>query len=223
MMRSGAFFLLLSLAPLTPAVAQPAPAAPSPPAAASALDPARIAAAERLVALIVPPEVMRRMLGFPMAGMDAVMDMTPEQLDLGPELGFSEADRHRPIREMMSRFDPHFRERLEIRGRVTMEVFAEIMESVQPEITHAMVEFYAGNLTLEELDASVAYYSTPAGRHFAEVAGNVLQDPAFTRLMTRIAPRFGQAMATVEERVRAATAHLPPPRPPTTDANRTRR
>ena len=208
--------LLLSLAPLAPAAARPAPpaAAPAPSAPAPALDPARLAAAERLVALVAPPEVMQRMLGLPLAGMDGVLDMTPEQLGLGPELGFSDADRRRPVRELVSARDPHFRERLEIRSRVMAEVFNEIMVSARPEFTRAMVEFYAGNLTLDEINATAAFYATPAGRHFAAVAVDIMDDPSFVRLMTGLAPRFTRAMTTIEDRVRAASAHLPPdPRP----------
>ncbi|HYD11418.1 MAG TPA: DUF2059 domain-containing protein [Allosphingosinicella sp.] len=212
-MRLPLACLLLGLAPDALA-AQPAPPAPAPaaapPAPARAIDPARLAAAERLVALVAPPEVMQRMLGMPFGAMEVAMDMTPDQLGVGEMMGLGAEDRGRTIAELVATRDPHFRERVEIRNRVTQEVLVEVMRGAMPDVYRTMAEFYAANLTLEELNGAVAYYSTPGGRRFASAAVNIMQDPAFERLMTTLGPQFVQAMATIEERVRAASAHLPP-------------
>lgn len=215
-MRSRALAgLLLGLTPLAPAVAQPAAPAP---AAEAAPDPARLAVAQRLVALVMPADAIQRIFagGFP--GMDSMFDMS--LADMGMETpGVSDADRRRPMSEILTERDPHFRERMAIRNRITAQVMGEIFTTAAPELQRTMAEIYARRFSLDDLNAALAYYSTPAGRRFIETSMTLAQDPAFFRVMAALAPRFVAAFADVETRVRAASAHLPPePREPATDA-----
>ena len=219
MKRLPGTFLLLSL---VPAAATAQPTAPAPAAAVAheepAPDPARLAAAQRLVPLVMPPEQIQRMLSGGMPGMEAAMDLSAADVGLGEEMGLSEADRQRPIGDDVARQDPHFRERMAIRNRIMGEVMGEVFVAAMPDLHRVMAEIYARRFSLEELNASIAYFSMPAGRRFIEVSMNVSREPAFIRGILALTPRFVETYTTMEERVRAASAHLPPAPTPPADA-----
>ncbi len=222
-MRTGALaLLLLSLAPLAPSAAQPAATAPAPQAAEPAPDPARLEVARRLVAAMMPADAVQRMLGGGFPGMEGMMenmyDLSLADVGFGETEGMSEADRRRPMSEILAEYDPHFRERMAIRNRIFGEVLGEIFTEAAPEMQRVMAEIYARRFSLEDLNAALAYYSTPSGRRFIETSMTLTQDPAFARVMAGLAPRFVAAYGVIEERVRAASAHLPPePTPPAAD------
>jgi hypothetical protein len=226
-MSRSLIFILLGAAPLTSVAAQtpPVTALRAPPAAAEAPpDPARLAVAERLVQLVAPVDLIRRMLGTGMSGMDGVFDMSLADMGVDNEMaGMSEADRRRPMSEIMAERDPHFRERMAIRNRITGEVIGEVFAAAAPEFHRAMAEIYARRFSLDDLNAALAYYSTPAGRRFIDTSMTIAQDPAFVRVLMPLMPRIFRAMSTIDERVRAASAHLPPEPAPATGANRHRR
>ncbi|MEA3014226.1 MAG: hypothetical protein QOD42_2771 [Sphingomonadales bacterium] len=208
-------FAGLALGLAAPALAaQPPAAGPSSPATAAAPDPGRLAAAERLVALIMPEDAVRRMLSEGLPGMDMAMDMSPEEIGLSAEMGASEADRGRSLAELGSARDPHFRERMQIMRRVSGEVMGEMMGEMQPLIARACAAYFARRLTLAELDELVGLFSTPAGRKFSEAWLGMAQDRAFAETLREMVPRLVQMGARIDERVRAATAHLPPPPAP---------
>jgi hypothetical protein len=195
-----AILAALALGPGAPALAaQPPAATPPAPVVAAAPDPQRLAAAERLVDLVMPEEVLRRMLSQGIPGMELAMDM-------------SEAERG-------SAGDPDIRERMQIMSRVSGEVMGEMMGELQPLIARASADYFARRLTLAELDELVGLFSTPAGRKFAEAWLGLSQDPGFTEMMRPMLPLMIQMSARIDERVRAASAHLrrPPPPPPPLD------
>ncbi len=214
-MRGRLATLLLIAAAALPAAAQPAPPASAPstlpgPAPEPAPDPARLAAAQRLAPLVMPPEQIRRMLGGGLPMMDAAMDLTAAEVGLGEETGLSESDRQRPLGEIAAQRDPHFRERVAIRNRIMSETMGDVFVAAMPDLHRVMAEIYALRFSLDELNAAIAYFSTPAGRRFIEVSMNLGQDPAFVRGIVALTPRFMEAFSTMEERIRVASAHLPP-------------
>jgi hypothetical protein len=203
-----AIFTALSIGLAAPALAQQPPAAP----AAAAADPARLAAAERLVTLVMPAEAMQRMLSQGIPGMAAaVMDMSAEDLGMPATPGLSEADRHRSLTELASTRDPHFRERMQISMRVSTEVMAEMMREIEPAMVRAYASYFARRFTLAELNELIGVFSTPTARKYTEAMFGMAEDPAFTEVMRSMMPQMMEAGARLEERTRAATAHLPPP------------
>ena len=215
-MRHAIFAVLaLGLAAPAPALAaQPPAAAPAPPAAA-APDPARLAAAGRLVALVMPEDALQRMLSQGIPGMAAaVMEMSPEDMGMPETAGLSEADRHRSFAELAGTRDPHFRERMQISMRVSTEVMAEMMRETEPAMTRAFAAYFARRFTLAELNELVGLFSTPTARKYIEAMFGMADDPAFIEMMRSMMPQMMEAGARLEERTRAATAHLPPPPPP---------
>jgi hypothetical protein len=211
-----AMFAGLALSLAAPALAaQPPAAAPARPSAPAPADPARLAAAERLVALVMPEDAMRRMLSQGIPGMaDAAMEMSPEELGMPDTPGMSEADRRRSLADLGGTRDPHFRERMQIGMRVSGEVMAEMMTEVMPVMIRAYANHFARRLTLAELNELVAVFSTPTARKYTEAWLGMAQDADFAELMREMMPQMMRTAARMEERLRAATAHLPPPPPP---------
>lgn len=212
-----AIFAALSLGLVAPALAlQP----PVPPAAA-ATDPARLAAAERLVALVMPEDAMRRMMSQGLPSLTSAMDMSTlsaEDLGLAETLGLSEADRTRSLAEVSSQRDPHFRERLQIAVRVSSEVYGEMMAEMMPAMVRGYTDYFARRLTLAEINELIGLFSTPTARKYTETLLGMGEDPAFGEIMRSMMPQMARMTARMEERIRAATAHLPPPPPPAESA-----
>jgi hypothetical protein len=175
--------LLLGLA--APALLAQPPAAQAP-APAATPDPARLAAAERLVDLIMPGDLLRRALTEDMPGAET----PPDQLN-------SE--------------DPHSRERMEIRTRVTREVIAETMIAVEPDLRRLFASFFARRFTSAEIGELTVFFATPAGRKYAESALMLTRDPLVVEGMRAIMPLAITLGMRIDERVHAATAHLPEP------------
>lgn len=188
MRRTFFAFFLLGLA--APALLAQSPA-PAPPAPAAAPDPARLAAAERLVGLIMPADLLRRMAGQPIPGIDAAAQTPPEADGLSA--------------------DPHFAERMRIQTRITNEVMVEIMAELEPEMRRMFASFFARQFSLAEIEEMTVFFSTPVGRRYAEVTLALTEDPVVMEGMLAMVPRFAEMSGRIDERVRAATAHLPPP------------
>jgi len=179
--------------PVAPPESTPAPETPSPPA-----DPAALAAAERLVRLFMPDGAMEQMLGATfsqMEGLDSSLAATLPALEAADP-----ADA-----------DPHRAERTRITEEVTRQAMTEMMSSMEPLIRQAMVNFFARRFTIGELGEMTAFFSTPTGTKYARLALTMQQDPAYTEMVAAMLPRIMETSMTLEERVRAATAHLPPP------------
>ena len=199
---AGALALGLFTAPLA---AQTAP----PPVAEEAIDPARLAAAGRLAALLVPEGIFMRMFSG-MPGMESLMAMRPAELGAPAEPGAAADDGEPSFADLAAERDPHFQERMRITNQIMGEAMGEAMSAAEPEMRSVFARFFARRFTLPELDEMVAFFASATGRKYADVALTMTQDPAFLEMMTAMVPRFMQIGVGVEERIRAATAHLPP-------------
>lgn len=114
--------------------------------------------------------------------------------------------------------DPHFPERMRIMQQVVAAELRPLAELREPPIRAALAEVYARRFEASQLDAAAAFYATPAGRAIAAETYLMTLNPAIVRLLT---PPFAETiriMASVQKKVEAATAHLPPPPKPGKDA-----
>ena len=177
----------LALGLAAPAVAQPQPA---PPAAHS---PEHLAAAERVVALILPPGGLATLLN----------DEAAMQNEMFAAIGAAVADGEEA--------DPHLVERMRITNEVTNQAVAEVLTELEPQFRSLFATLLVRRFTVPELDELAAFFTTPAGRKYAEMTFTIGQDPALTEFVLSLVPRMIEAGPRIEERVRAATAHLPPP------------
>lgn len=192
-----------------PAFAQTAPAPTTAP------DPARLAAAEKAVAALVPDGIYMKMMRnqFPRmmdTMMAQMMGKTPA------ELGFSDAapDGGKTMRETMAGADPHFQERMRIMTRVMGEEMGVVFEKIEPRVRAGLSRAFARKFTTQQLDEMNAFFATPAGKTFANEYLTTFMDPEVIQEMMAATPEMMKAMPAIMEKVEAATKHLPaPPKP----------
>jgi hypothetical protein len=171
------------------AVQPPAPIAVQPPAAPEApVDPARLAAAQRLMDVMWSDASF----GDAMAG--------------GLREGVADMARREPAAAAR---DPHHAERM----RLTMEAmeaeYRRVLAWMGPEVRALGARFYARNMSLAELEEAVRFYATPAGQRFAAGSWAVFGDPAApSAFPVPNDPALDAAFARIGNRITAATAHL---------------
>jgi len=209
MMRTALTAAALAFA--APAIAQTAPAT------AAAADPARLAAAEKAVASLVPEGIYMKMMRnqFPRmmdAMMAQMMGQTPNEMGM-PEAG---ADGDKPMRETAAKADPHFEERMRIMTRVMGEEMGTVFEKIEPRVRTGLSRAFARKFTIEQLDAQNAFFATPAGKAFANEYLTTFMDPEVMQEMMAAMPEMMKAMPAIMEKMEAATKHLPPPPAPKT-------
>lgn len=206
-------FAALLLGVGAPALAAQTPAPAPPRSGASPVempDAARLAAAARLVDLMMPPGAMRDLMADWMPNLDTILAVTAERLGIATD-GMSREQRARAVEERAVREDRHFRERMQITLDVTTRVAREVLAELEPDMRRIMVTMMARQFDQAELGEMTAFFSTPTGRKYARMALTMAQDPAWQEVLALMAPRMAAAATRIEEAVRDATAHLDPP------------
>jgi hypothetical protein len=198
MIRFAAALLFVAA---TPAVAQapaPAPAAP---------DPARLAAGERVAALLVPDGAYLRIMRdqFPQM-MDATMGQmgAMKSSDFGMPGDASAMDQVRKA-------DPAFDERMRITTKVMSEEMGAVMGRLEPRVRVGLGRALARRFTAQQLADMADFFATPSGAAFARDYLGLMADPEMMREMAGAAPVIMKAMPAIMAKVEAATKHLPPP------------
>lgn len=220
----------LALVWSAPVLAQPPAEVQSPPPAVAAVpqlppvEPARLAAAERVIELVYPAGALQQAWNMsPM--MQTIMAMRIADFGLpfpAPEGIPADAT----IGQMVTQHDPHFAERMRISSQVIAEEMGRIFTMIEPDFRRVMATAYARRFTGPELEEIGRFYGTPAGRRYAGEVLTIMQDPELVRGFMMMMPRVAMQMPAVAQRVTAATAHLPAltgPRPPAPEGQRQRR
>lgn len=182
------------------------------------VDPARLAAAQRVVLALVPPGTYMRMMRdqFP-AMMDGVMAqmMGMSAADLGaPGADGSTV----PVGKAIAEGDPHFRERMSIMTKVMGEEFGTVFEKLEPGLRAGLSRSFARKFTTAQLNELDAFFATPTGKAFAGEYLATFMDPEVMQEMMAATPEIMKAMPAIMAKVEKATAHLPPP--PKQDASK---
>lgn len=180
----------------TPALAQaPAPVAP---AAAQPVDPARLALAEKTVAVLVPQGVYLRLMQrqFP-----AMMDAMLANMDTMVPGG----------RDKARAADPVFDERMRIMTRVMGEEMGPLMSRMEPSLRTGMARALARRFDPQQLNDLNLFFATPSGKAFGEQFISLFADPEIMGEMMKMMPMMMQEMPRIMKKVEAATAHLPKP------------
>lgn len=182
------------------------------------VDPARLAAAERVVLALVPPGTYMRMMRdqFP-AMMDGVMAqmMGMSAADLGaPGADGSTV----PVGKAIAEGDPHFRERMSIMTKVMGEEFGTVFDKLEPRLRAGLSRAFARKFTTAQLNELDAFFATPTGKAFAGEYLATFMDPEVMQEMMAATPELMKAMPAIMAKVEKATAHLPPP--PKQDASK---
>ena len=207
--------VLLAIALLSSTAAAAAPQESSPPAAetsapATSIDPARLALAKSAVAAIIPPGTMQRVLKSSMATMENAM--LGGMFDMkGSDVGVTGEGKDKTLREAMAEKDPHFEERMRITNRVMAEQMGAIFGKMEGPMREGMARAYARRFSLAELQDINRFFGSASGASFARQSFELMTDPELVKAMTAFMPEMMKEMPAIAEKLKAATAHLPPP------------
>lgn len=201
--------LVLSAAALV--LAQPV-LAQTEPTPVVAPDPARIAAAEKAVAALVPTGVYMKMMRdqFPRM-MDTMMT---EMMGMSPaELGLPDASdgKGKTMGTAITAADPHFQERMQIMTRVMGEEMGSVFGKIEPRMRAGIARVFARKFTTQQLDELNAFFATPTGGMFAGEYLTMLVEPEVMQEMMAVMPEMMKSMPAIVAKVEKATAHLPEP------------
>lgn len=193
-------FILLAAIVSAPALAQAPAASPAAATLQTSVDPQRLAAARVVVDAIWPigtyARIMQRSTG-------AMMNMMA-----GNAFGL-------PLDEARKK-DPYFDERLKLTMDTLMGEMAKIVSRFEPDIREGVAEAYAAKFNVDQLDELGRFFATPTGKAYANESMMLMTDPAIMKRMQAFIPEMMKDMPAIMEKVKAATAHLPPPPPRTT-------
>lgn len=173
----------------------------------AAIDPARLVAAEKVVAALVPQGIYARIMRdqFP-----RMMDMMMARMS-----GMSPADIGEAgdgtLGDKMRAQDPHLEERTRIMNKVMGEELATLFGTLEPRVRAGMSRAYARKFTAAQLADMQRFFATPSGTAFANEYIALFADPELVGEMAAAAPQMMRAMPAIMKKVQAATAHLPPP------------
>jgi hypothetical protein len=211
-----ALCLFLALAAGVPAAAQgvpPAPTAPTEP------EPARLALARTAIDAVWPVGTYERMMRGTMTAMmdnmmESMFDMQIGDVVPGDVAKTDPKLARQTMREAMTKEDPHFLERMQIMNRVMFEEMIPIVNRFEPELREGLTRAYARKFTAPQLEDLNRFFATPTGRAYGPEAMMTFMDPEVMGQMTKFAPEMMKEMPRIMEKVKAATAHLPPPPEP---------
>jgi hypothetical protein len=182
----------------------PAPVIEGPPA-----DPARLAAAQRVVTRMWPVGWERELFVFePLV--DTLLPMRIREFGV-PLPAEARVNPESTLRELFDAGDPHFDERVSIAARIISDEFAGVMARSHPQRIRLIADAYAREFTAGELESAATFLESPPGRNLIGASIQILQDRTFVRESVLLIPRVVAQLPAVVYEMTAATAHLPPP------------
>jgi hypothetical protein len=191
-----------------PAAAAPPPAVALPRRSGPPVDPARAAAARRALDALWPSDMFRRDYNLlPAVETLIAIRVGDFGIPIPPNAGINP---NATLAEIGSGFDPHLRQRLPVLTRFAGAEFTRLMTAMEPGWKMLTADAYAREFTAEELDGVARFYSGAAGRRFAAESFRAMEDPEVVRSLVMMIPRFAMQIPVMTERVKQATAHLPP-------------
>ena len=208
--------LAVSCAWATPVLSQSA----APAAATSApIAPAQLEAAKLVVAKVFPDGTYKKMMGesftkmmdsmmdgmgdMPMRSIAAIGNLSEDQL---AELGDT------TLAEVMTIYDPQFRERMQIGTRAMMDSMTDLMGTMEPRMRDGLGRAYARRFTAQQLGELNAFFATPTGSVYAAESMLLYMDPEVMTEMTAMMPELMGKMPDMIKAMETSTAALPKPR-----------
>ena len=170
----------------------PTPSRPAPISApAQAVDPARLAAARRLIDLSWPREAFVQMVQSGFAAELAAETASPA-----------------------GALDPHHEERSRLTLQAIQREILAAIDAAAPEMRDILAHYFARALSAEEIEQANAFYARPSAQASIATLLTASADPAYAALFSEIeaeaADRQNGMMRDFADRFIAATAHLPP-------------
>lgn len=177
-------------------VASPVLAQPAPVTAVAGPDAARLAAATRLVDVVMPPALRDMMIA---QTTDAMAANIGKAIMNSPQMvaAFEREPRARPIYERY----------LAKQGEETRRLMREMM----PEMLGVMARYYANSMTVTQLNEAHDFYATPSGQAFALAAAQVLANPEYAALFQSMTTKAMQRAPLVMQGMAEELKALGPP------------
>ena len=179
---------------------------------------ARLPAAQRIVALMIPEgtmgdimgkmidDIVRPMMQFGGAQAKSTLarniGVSPFEIDLSDEDSAA----------LARLFDPAWAERQEREFAVFPEMMRQMLTLMEPGLRKALSEAYAVRFTEGELADIAAFFSTETGAKYARESFAMASDPRMMGASMEALPAMMGAMGDMEAKVAQATADLPPTR-----------
>lgn len=199
----------------TPALTQTAPA----PALVANPSPEAVSAARNVAAKLFPPGTYRQIMG---ATMDAIMGNMGDMMKSVPIKEIAQLGGAKPeeiealskvnLEEIMTIYDPLWKERQQRGMRAMMAAMSDFFTTLEPDMREALAQAFAHRFTTAELIDLDHYFGTPTGTKFATGYMTMMTDPAMMDAMKSMMPKMMQQMPRFIEAAQKATADMPPPR-----------
>jgi hypothetical protein len=185
-------------------------------------DPARLAVARALAALVVPDGTMEDMIASVVeesseAVLAGILGMTLSELadaageDPPPPGEFAGDQR---LLELILQIDPHFLERQAITNKVMADGMRPVFAKMEPLMREAMADFYARVMTEAELRDVLSFAESDVGRKYLRESMRGMSDPAIQAVQSSLMPELMRIMPEIMREAETATRHLPPPKRP---------
>jgi hypothetical protein len=186
------------------------------PVAATSIDPARLAIAQKTVGKLIPAGTYKRMMKDMMDGMAngliqqmMGMDASAMASAMGAKEG-ADGVKGKTVGELAAAKDPHFQERMDITMKVMFTEMGSIMNDMEPIVRDALSKIYARKYSVKELTDMNAFFATSSGAAFAGNFMATFTDKEMIDASFGMMPKMMDAMPGIMKKVEAATAHLPP-------------
>ncbi|HEY6964486.1 MAG TPA: DUF2059 domain-containing protein [Erythrobacter sp.] len=176
---------------------------------------ARLPQATRIIGRMIPDGTLGEMMG-------GMFDKL-----LGPMLDATEAPAKETIRkavgispaaldlsdaqaaELAALFDPAYAERHKRERALMPALMRDMMTAMEPAMRKAMSELYAVHFSQKELDDVEAFFLTESGAAYARKSFTMSSDPRIVSATMESMPQMMASFASMEEKMKAATADLP--------------
>ncbi len=185
--------LALSLGSILPGAAFGQEAAPPATEGTADADPARLAAAQRVIDLAFPPAEAREMIT---SLVGTAFDQQLAAMDDDPAL-------KQTLREIPAMRRPYETLMADMRSMAE-----EIMGDATPSLLAAVAEIYAARYSVAELGEVEAFLSTPTGRRYARDAFEMMGDERLAAWQSDVAARMEARTRPILDRFMAESVRL---------------
>ncbi|WP_301751993.1 hypothetical protein [uncultured Erythrobacter sp.] len=176
---------------------------------------ARLPAAERLIARIIPEGTMAEMIDKMMGGvLGPIMELGPDGAattiarQIGVETYALDLDEAK-AGELASLFDPAWQERQKREAALFPEMMRDMMATMEPTMRKAMSELYAIRFTDSELAEIDGFFATATGTKYARESFLMASDPRVAAASMDAMPAMMGMIGDMERRMTERTADLP--------------
>lgn len=176
---------------------------------------ARLPAAKRIIALVIPEGTMAKMMGSMFDDMlSPMMQMAPapSQSTIAKGIGVSVGEltlSDEDAADIASIFDTAWAERQDRQMSVFPQIMTEIMSTMEPGMREVMSELYAIKFNESDLAAIEAFFSTETGAKYASESFAMASDPRVMSASMEMMPALMGALGDMEARMAEAVEDLP--------------